>query len=57
MATITRVSRQSGYACKAPARHQTFSKTFKRRADAKTWAERMERNIDQARAHGNAILQ
>jgi hypothetical protein len=53
MATITRVSREAGSAYKAVIRLQgitPFSKTFRLRKDAKAWAERMERNIDEANA-------
>jgi len=60
MATLTKVARQSGSAYKALIRLRgikPFSKTFKRKADAKAWADRIERNIDQARAHGNAVVQ
>jgi hypothetical protein len=56
MATITKVCRKSGNAYKAVIRLRgikPFSKTFKLRKDAKAWAERRERNIDEARAHGN----
>ena len=56
MATITKVTRNSGHAYKAVIRLkniQPFSKTFKLKADAKAWATRIERNIDEARAHGN----
>lgn len=58
MATITKVSRETGAAYKAVIRLQNikpFSKTFRLRKDAKTWAERMERNIDEARAYGNSL--
>jgi hypothetical protein len=54
--TITKVCRKSGNAYKAVIRlrgTKPFSKTFKLRKDAKAWAERMERNIDEARAHGS----
>jgi hypothetical protein len=56
MATITKVRRKSGYAYKASIRLRgikPFSKTFRLKTDAKAWAERMDRNIDEARAHGN----
>ncbi len=56
MAAITKVCRKSGYAYKAVIRLRgikPFSKTFKLRKDAKAWSERMERNIEEARAHGN----
>lgn len=56
MATITKVRRKSGTAYKAVIRLRgvkPFSKTFKLRKDAKTWAERMERDIDARRAYGN----
>lgn len=59
MSTIVRVPRQSGFAYKALIRLKgvkPFSKTFLLRKDAKTWAERMERDIDTARAHGNAVV-
>jgi len=56
MATITKVCRKSGNAYKALIRLRgvkPFSKTFKLKKDAKAWSERIERNIDEARAHGN----
>ena len=56
MATITNVCRKSGNVYKAVMRLRgikSFSKTFKLRKNAKAWAERKERNIDEARAHGN----
>jgi hypothetical protein len=58
MATITKVSREAGHACKAVIRLKGIKpsfKTFKFRKDAKTWAERMERNHDEARAYGNSL--
>ena len=59
MASIVKVARRNGHAYKAIVRNRgmkTVTKTFPRRADAKAWAERMERNIDEARAHGNQAL-
>lgn len=56
MATIVKVARKTGDAYKAVIRLRgikPFSKTFRRKTDARAWAERMERNIDEARAHGN----
>ena len=56
MATITKVCRKKGDAYKAVIRLRgikPFSKTFKRKTDARAWAERMERNIEEARIHGN----
>ena len=56
MATITRVSRKEGHAYLVRSDLKgipPFSKTFKLRKHAKAWAERMERNIDEARAYGN----
>lgn len=56
MATITKVVRKTGHAYKAVIRlrgTKPFSKTFKLRKDAKAWAERVERDIDEARAYGN----
>ena len=56
MATITKVCRKSGNAYKAVIRLRgikPFFKTFKLRKDAKAWAERKERNVDEVRAHGN----
>jgi integrase len=59
MATISKVSRKSGDAYKAMIRLRgvnPFSKTFKLKKDAKVWAIRMERDIDEARAYGNRAL-
>ena len=59
MATITKVSRKSGVAYKATIRRRgakTISKTFKFRKHAKTWAGRMERDVEEARAYGNKAL-
>jgi hypothetical protein len=59
MATITKVCRKSGDAYKAMIRLRgvrPFSKTFKLKKDAKVWANRMERDIDEARAYGNRAL-
>lgn len=59
MATITTVRRKSGNAYKAMIRLRgvtPFSKTFKLKKDAKVWATRMERDIDEARAYGNRAL-
>ena len=59
MATITKVCRKTGDAYKALIRLRgvnPFSKTFKLKKDAKVWALRMERNIDEARAYGNRAL-
>jgi integrase len=56
MATITKVARKTGDAYKAVIRLRgikPFSKTFRRKTDARAWAERMERNIEEARIHGN----
>jgi hypothetical protein len=33
-----------------------FSKTFKFKKNAKAWAARMERDIDEARAYGNRVV-
>jgi len=55
MATITKVCRKSGDAYKAVIRLRgvkPFSKTFRLRKHAKAWAERMERDRDEARAYG-----
>ena len=59
MATITKVCRKSGDAYKAMIRLRgvrPFSKTFKLKKDAKVWANRIERDIDEARAYGNRGL-
>jgi hypothetical protein len=59
MATISKVCRKSDDAYKAVIRLRgikPFSKTFKLKKDAKVWALRMERNIDEARAYGNRAL-
>jgi len=59
MATITTVSRKSGNAYKAVIRLRgvkPFSKTFKLRKDAKVWADRMKRDIDESRAYGNRAV-
>jgi len=51
MATITKVARKNGDAYKAVIRLRgikPFSKTFRRKTDARAWAERMERNIEEA---------
>ena len=56
MATITKVCRKTGDAYKAVIRLRgikPFSKTFRRKTDARAWAERMERNIEEVRIHGN----
>ena len=56
MATITKVARKTGDAYKAVIRLRgikPFSRTFKRKTDARAWAERMERDIEQARVYGN----
>lgn len=59
MATIVKVCRKSGDAYKAVIRLRgvkPFSKTFKLRKFAKAWAERMERNPDEARAYGTRAV-
>jgi hypothetical protein len=59
MATITKVRRKSGDAYKAVIRlrgEKPFSKTFKFKKNAKAWAARMERDIDEARAYGNRVV-
>jgi hypothetical protein len=59
MATIIKVSRKSHDAYKAVIRLRgvkPVSKTFRLKKDAKAWAIRMERNIDEARANGNQKL-
>jgi hypothetical protein len=59
MATIVKVCRKSGDAYKAVIRLRgvkPFSKTFRLKKHAKTWAERMERDLDEARAHGNRAM-
>jgi hypothetical protein len=59
MATIFKVCRKSHDACKAVIRLRgikPFSKTFKLKKDAKVWAIRMERDIDEARAYGLRCL-
>jgi hypothetical protein len=59
MTTIVKVCRKSGDAYKAVIRLRgvkPFSKTFRLKKHAKTWAERMERDLDEARAHGNRAM-
>jgi hypothetical protein len=54
MATITKVCRKSGDAFKAVIRLRgvkPISKTFKLRKHAKAWSDRMERDVDEARAY------
>jgi len=58
MATIRKVPRKNGHAWLAVINLRgikPFSKTFRLKANAKAWAERMETNLEVARVHGNAV--